>query len=208
MSDFNPKEDKIAVVIKDFTLKRKGEGLFNRYSEPYILSMAIDQSGAKAPTINFNVLPFPKVRKGDTISFDGQGHLIYGPQNPGEFLAYSITFMESDQDVRDAAGVIEGIVKSEAVKVGAKALLVANPTYATAVEVIGKLSDLVISAMKKNKDDELFRRSGTLLRDVTPAYDILRTYTSENDFIKTNVAIIPLKTSNNLGASGKKIELE
>ena len=47
MSEFNKHEDRIAVVIKDFTLKKKGEGWFNKYSEPYILTMAIDQSGAK-----------------------------------------------------------------------------------------------------------------------------------------------------------------
>ena len=208
MSDFNEHEDKIAVVIKDFTLKRKGEGWFNKYSEPYILTLAIDQSGAKSPAIDFNIKPYPKVRKGEEVSFDGVGHLIYGPKNPGEFLAYSVTFMESDQDIRETGSLIEGVIKSKAVKVGAKALLIANPTFGTAIEVIEKVSNLVVEVMKKNKDDELFKRDGTLLRDVSPAYNINETFTSENDFIKTNIAVMPLKFSSNVPETSKKIELE
>ncbi len=208
MASFDPFKDNIAVVIKNFTLKKKSESFFDRYSEPYIISLAVDNDGARNPAIDFNVLPFPHVRKGDTVSFDGQGHLIYGPANPKEFLAYSILFMESDKDVRIVGEKIETIVKSEAVKMGAKALLLANPTYATAISLLQKFSELVATEMKKNKDDELFRRDGTLLRDVTPPYDILRTYESENDFIKTNIAIIPLTASNNLGKQTKKINLD
>ncbi len=208
MSTFNEKEDKIAVVIKDFTLKRKGEGWFNKYSEPYILTMAIDQSGANNPAIDFNIKPYPKVRKNELVSFDGVGHLIYGPKNPGEFLAYSVTFMESDKDIRETGELIEGIVKSEAVKVGAKALLIANPTYGTAIEVIEKVSELVVSVMKKNKDDELFKRDGTLLRDITPAYNINETFLSENDFVKTNIAVVPLRSSSSVAETSKKIELQ
>ncbi len=208
MNSFDPTKDKIAVVVKNFTVKKKSEVFFDRYSEPYIVSIAVDQDGAHDPTIDFNILPFPHVRKGDTISFDGQGHLIYGPANPKAFLAYSVLFLESDKDVRVVGEKIETVIKSEAVKMGAKAILLANPTYATAISLLQKFSELVVGEMKKNKDDELFRRNGTLLRDVTPAYDILRTYISENDFIKTTISIIPLPESNNLGAQTRKIKLD
>ena len=203
-----PLEDNIAVVIKNFKLKRKSESFFDRYSEPYIISMAVDQDGAHNPAIDFNILPFPHVRKGDTVSFDGQGHLIYGPANPKEFLVYSVLFMESDKDVRTVGERVESVIKSEAVKMGAKAMLAANPTYATALSLLQKFSELVAAEMKKNRDDELYRRNGTLLRDVTPPYDILRTYQSENDFIKTNISIIPLSSSNNLGEQTKKLPLD
>ena len=82
------------------------------------------------------------------------------------------------------------------------------PSRETAISLLQKFSELVASEMKKNKDDELFRRNGTLLRDVIPAYDILRTYESENDFIKTNIGIIPLPASNHLGEQTKKIQLD
>lgn len=208
MTSFDPTKDKIAVVVKNFKLKKKSEFFLDRYSEPYIVSIAVDQDGAHNPALDFNVLPFPHVRKGDTVSFDGQGHLIYGPANPKAFLAYSVLFMESDKDVRVVGEKVEAVIKSEAAKMGAKALLLANPTYATAISLIQKFSELVAGEMKKNKDDELFRRNGTLLRDVTPPYDILRTYISENDFIKTTIGIIPLPASNNLGAQTKKIKLD
>ena len=208
MENFNPQSDKIAVVVKEFTLKKKSEVFFDKYSEPYIISMAIDQGGANNPSIDFNILPFPRVRKGDRVTFDGVGHLIYGPNNPGEFLAYSILFMESDQDVRNFGELVENIMKSEAAKISAKALLAAAPTYSTAITILLKLTDLMAVQLKKNKDDELFRRNGTLLRDVLPAYDILRTYESENDFIHTKTSVIPLLESNFLGSQIKKIELE
>jgi hypothetical protein len=207
MENFNPQSDKIAVVVKEFTLKKKSEVFFDKYSEPYIVSMAIDEGGAKNPSIAFNILPFPNVKKGDTIRFDGVGHLIYGPNNPGEFLAYSILFMESDQDVRDFGKLVEDVMKSKAVKIGAKALLTAVPTYSTAITVLQKLTELMAVQLQKNKDDELFRRNGALLRDVVPAYDILRTYDSSNDFIHTKTSIIPLLESNNLGSQIKKVEL-
>lgn len=207
MENFNPQSDKIAVVVKEFTLKRKSEIFFDRYSEPYIVSLAIDEGGAKNPSIDFNILPFPNVKKGDKISFDGQGHLIYGPINPGQFLAYSILFMESDSDVRDFGKLVEDIMKSEAINIGAKALLAAAPTYSTAITVLQKLTELMAVQLQKNKDDELFRRNGTLLRDVVPAYDILRTYESENDYIHTKTSVIPLRGSNMLGSQIKKVEL-
>jgi len=207
METFNPQADKIAVVVKEFTLKRKSEFFMDRFSEPYIVSMAIDEGGANNPSIDFNVLPFPNVRKGDKITFDGVGHLIYGPANPGQFLAYSILFMESDKDVRDFGKFVEDIMKSEAVNIGAKALLAAAPTYSTAITVLQKTTELMAIQLQKNKDDELFRRNGTLLREVTPAFDILRTYESENDFINTKTSIIPLTESNKLGSQTKKVKL-
>ncbi len=205
--NFNAQKDKIAVVIKQFTLKKKSESFLQRYSEPYIISLAIDETGINNPAIDFNVLPFPRVRKGDTVDFDGQGHLIYGPDNPGEFLAYSYLFMESDQEIRKLGESIEDIVKSEAVAIGTKALLKAVPTYVTAISVLVKLTELVSRRMQQNKDDELFRRNGTLLRDVRPPFDILRTYTGRNDFIESKVSIIPLSSTNDLGSDIKKIKL-
>lgn len=208
MEKFNPQTDKIAVVIKEFTLKRKSEMFLDKYSEPYILSMAIDESGADNPAIDFNILPFPNVGEGGKVGFDGQGHLIYGPKNPGLFLTYSILFMESDKDVREFSKLVEDIVKSEAAKLCTKALLLAAPTYSTAITVLQKVSELITNQLNKNKDDVLYRRNGTLLRGVTPAYDILRSYKRGNDFIEAKTSIIPLRSSNKLGVQPKNIKLD
>jgi len=89
IGNFDRNVDPIAIVLKSFTLNRRSEGLFGgRRAEPYVVSLTIDESGAANPSIDFSALPFPNVRKGDTITFDGQGHLIYGPKNTGSFVTY------------------------------------------------------------------------------------------------------------------------
>ena len=180
-----------------------------RYSEPYVLSMAVDEAGADNPAtgIDFNVLLFPNVRVGDTIDFDGQEHLIYRPKNPGAFLAYSVLFMESDTDLRANGNSIQQLLQAEAVRIGIKALLAAAPTYATAVNLLTQLTNFISRRMAQDKDDELFRKNGTLLHDVTPAFDILRTYTGENDFIESKFSIIPLDSSNRLGEGTKELDV-
>ncbi len=203
-TQFNPRDDMIAVVIKEFTLLKSSDFLPD--NEPYIISLAIDQDGAQNAAFDLNTgNTFPNVREGDTIGFDGQGHLIYGPKNPGEFVVYSLLFMESDQDLRDLGTTIEAITKSEAAKIAMKATLIANPTYGTALLLLQKLTELVAKQMKRNKDDQLYYRNGTLLRDVVPPFDILRTYTGRNRFIECSTGIIPLPQSNNLGSPVRHI---
>ncbi|MGD1843660.1 MAG: hypothetical protein ACFB0B_22620 [Thermonemataceae bacterium] len=205
--DFKEEKQPIAVTITEFTLLKKADFFLERYSEPYIVSMAIDEAGLANPAISFNTMPFPNMRKGDTITFDGQGHLIYGPKYPGSFVTYSILFMESDADIREAGKVVEEVVKSEAVDLGLKTILQAQPTYGVVASVLQKLTELVSKRMQNNKDDELYRRNGTLLRDVKPPYDILRTYVGENDFIRSKVSIIPLEESNGLGSQVNEVSL-
>ena len=204
---FNSKEDKIAVVVKEFTLLKSSEMFLDKDNEPYIVSFAVDQSGAKSAAFDLNVLPFPNVREGNTVRFDGQGHLLYGPGNPGEFVVYSLLFMESDQDVSDLGAMIEDIAKSEAANIAMKAILIANPTYGTALTLLQKLTELVGKNLKKNKDDQLYRRNGTLLRDVVPPFDILRTYKGKNSFIECHTSIIPLMESNDLGSQIKRVQI-
>jgi len=64
---FNREKDKIAITIPNFKLKRGGDSPFQRYSEPYIVSLAIDSHGAVNPSIDFNVMPFPKVATGSQV---------------------------------------------------------------------------------------------------------------------------------------------
>lgn len=204
---FNAREDKIAVVVREFSVGCKICD-FGIYGEPYIVSFAVDEFGLDEGLVDFNSLPFPNVRRGDTIRFDGQGHLIYGPKNPGEFLVYSILFMECDQEIREIGSRIREIVKSPATKAildGVSTALAAatgsGGIIGAAVSLVDDLALLVATELEKNRDDELYRRSGTLLRDVSPPFDILRTYDSGNDYIVScKTSVIPLDSSNNLGA--------
>lgn len=208
MTKFNPISDKIAVVIKQFRLKKSSEFFADKYSEPYILSFAIDEHGTKEASIDFNILSFPKVKKGDVVSFDDQGHLVYGPKKPGNFLSYSILFMESDKDIRELGKIIEEIIKAKAFDDSMKTLLSLANNYTRIAFVVQKIAEVLAIQLKNNKDDELFRRNGTLFKDSKPPFDILRTYQSENNFIQMQTAIIPLSSSNQLGSQVKKIKLK
>jgi hypothetical protein len=84
---FDPKKSKIAITIPHFKLLEKADGFFDRYSEPYIVSLAVDEADTKALELEFNLMPFPKVRKGATVRMLGDGHLLYGPASPGKFVA-------------------------------------------------------------------------------------------------------------------------
>lgn len=189
---FNPQTDKIAMVIREFTLIKSSEIFFNKYSEPYIVSIAIDENGKNNPSISFSATPFPKVKKGKSVKLGNHGQLVYGPKNPGEFMAYSILFMESDKDVREAAETVESIMNSNAVKLGLQAIATANPTAAMVKPIVEELANLVAEEMKKNKDDEIFRISGTVLRGMNPPYNIRKNNNLFNDYVRTQLKVLPL----------------
>jgi hypothetical protein len=205
INDFNPNEDKIAVVVKEFTLLEGSDSIFDDDNEPYIVSFAIDEEGVRNAEIAINTIPFPNVQKGDTVTFDGQGHLVYGPKNPGEFLTYAILFMESDGEYRDLGAQIKSIASSNAAEIIKTIALAANPTYGVALNLIQGLASVVADQMIKNNDDPLYKREGILLRDVTPSYDILRSFTGRNKKIECRTSIIPMRKSNGLGIQVDRI---
>lgn len=205
---FNPTSDKIAITIPEFTLMKKADGIFSKYNEPYIVSLAIDEQGSNNPKIDFNIMPFPKVAVGGTVKMLGDGHLLYGPTNPGEFVAISVLIMESDSDMRELGKKIEKIVKAKAVELGIAAIVAANPGSAAILGILKELTQLVAGQLKDNKDDELFRISGTFLRDHQVPYHINRLYTGlGNDFIDLSMQIVPLDTPNGQGSTVEKIQL-
>ena len=103
---FNLEKDKIAIAIPKFTLLKHVDGILQRYNEPYIISITIDESGKADPKNDFNFMPFPKVAKGGTVTMLGDGHLVYGPKKPGEFVAISVLIMEKDNDIQKLDRVI------------------------------------------------------------------------------------------------------
>lgn len=198
---FNADSSKIAITIPEFTLKNLSEGVFDSYSEPYILSLAIDSSGSADPTIAFNCMPFPKVTKGSTVRMLGDGHLVYGPKNPGEFVAISILIMECDEDVRNLGKTIEGIVQSKAVELGLAVVIKSNPGSAAIVGILKELTQFVASTLKSNGDDELFRTEGSFLRDHPVPYHINRSYEYSNEYVALKINVIPLAKENGEGVA-------
>ena len=195
LNKFDSNLDEIAVVIREFTFKKKADIFIDSQSVPYIVSLAISEKDAKNGSLRYNSLPFPNVSKGDTLSFDGVGHLVYGPGHPGEFLAYSILFIESDKNIDKFSQILQTIVKSKATEIKAKALMAESPTYATAAMIIQEITQFLSAQLKQNNDYELYRRNGTLLKNMIPPYDVSTTFKGENDYICATTSIIPLSDS-------------
>jgi hypothetical protein len=196
--EFNPMKDKIAVMLRAFTIRR-GVGLGDRkYSEPYFICIAIPESGnAKLDKVELSTRYHPKTRRGVKQEMAGEGIQIYGPANPGEYLAFSILVMESDEDVRKAGETIEELVKSNFAKALGKVVAgVATPTAAVALEVAERLVREVARLMSKDKDDELFYLPGSLLRDVLGEgkvpYQVQEVLTRSNDHVELEIQVLPI----------------
>jgi hypothetical protein len=60
---FDAQTSRIAVTVPYFKLLASADPL-QKYSEPYIVSLAVDEADTKKTELEFNVMPFPKVRRG------------------------------------------------------------------------------------------------------------------------------------------------
>lgn len=204
---FDRNNSKIAITLPEFTLLKNADSFLERYSEPYIISFAIDRSGQASPEINFNFMPFPKVRQNTTVTMLGDGHLIYGPQNPGDFVAISVLMMESDADMRERGELIKKVIKSKATNLGIKAIVTANPGSAAIVAILKELTSFVAGELATNGDDELFKTDGAFLRDLPNPYHIDRSYKHRNDYVEFSIKIIALDEANGKGAPTEQLKL-
>lgn len=190
---FDPDRSSIAITIPHFTLKKRGGGLFEgRYSEPYIVSVAIDELGEADPSLSFSFMPFPKVQAGQTVEMLGDGHLLYGPRHPGSFVALSVLVMESDGDIRRLGAEIDAIVNSNAALLGLKAIVAANPGAAGILAILKELVQFIAGVLQDDGDDELYRTEGTFLRDAPVPFHIGRRYQRGNEYIDMALEIIAL----------------
>ena len=195
---FNKNTSKIAITIPKLKLlKHVSRPFEGKYNEPYIVSLSIDANhlAGGVPKMNLNNLPFPMVDVGDEINMLGSGHLVYGPNNPGEYVGISILIMESNNDIRELGTQLSDILKSSFVSLGLAAILTANPGIAGALTVVKAAMEFIAAGMAKTGDEELFRIDGTYLRDIDPPYDIGKTDTGRNDYIELEVSSIPLESS-------------
>ncbi|MGY2134417.1 hypothetical protein ACW9KT_19465 [Hymenobacter sp. HD11105] len=190
---FDPFLHEIAVTIPRFRMRKSADAPLPM-NQPYLISLALDESGTNNPlsALTFNAHRFPNVRQWSWVEFGGQGRLIYGPGNPGRFVSYSVLFMEDDQNLRDIGGTVEELLSSEEAKGILQLLRGVNPTIAVATTVLSALTGLLAGNMKRNKDDELMRVEGTLLRDMTPPYNIGDTFASTNKYLEVPVKVVPL----------------
>lgn len=190
---FNPDLDDVAITLTYLRLIKSSEAFIDKYSEPYLLSLAIDSSEDSTPAILYNYLPFPKVRAGGSVAIMGDGLLLYGPRKPGEFITLTVMFMESDRDVRNMGQTLNDIISSKAAELSIGAIVSANPGSAAMVAIIKELALYVSGALKKNGDDELFKIEGSFLKAHFPPYHINHVYEFKNDYIGANINIRQVK---------------
>jgi hypothetical protein len=70
--------------------------------------------------------------------------LLYGPENPGDFVTLNLALMESDADIRMAGENLDAFISDAANKTQASTLLAANPTVSVAIKVAEEM--LALSA--------------------------------------------------------------
>jgi len=204
---FDPNHDKIAITLSRFTLLKHADAVYQRYNEPYVTSVAMDAAGGADPRLAFNFMPFPKVVRGGTVTMLGDGHLMYGPRNPGDFVAVSVLIMENDQDITELGGTIEQVVQSKAADLGIKALATASAGHAAVLAALKELTQLVAGFLKENRDDELFRTDGTFLKGNVVPYHINRSYEVGNDFVRLSLNVLPLQEHNHQGPFPRELPI-
>jgi hypothetical protein len=197
VEEFDPFKDKIAVMLRSFKIKKKVGMGDRKYSEPYFITIAIPQNKALAfQNVEFTTRHFPKIRRGAKTPFLGYGMQIYGPANPGEFLAFSVLVMESDQDVRKAGESLRAALDSDFAQTAFSTLGTINPSVAIATKLAEQLARLIAERMKKNEDDEVFLTSGALLRDVmdaeNKAFHIQEMMFPSNDYVDLEIEVLPV----------------
>lgn len=176
--------EKVAVFLKDFTLKKSADTFFQRYSEPYFVSFTITGSETGIDQMFAKPMIFPNIRARDTIQFGGNGHLLARPKVPKEgFVFYSVLFMESDSDFR-RIGETMNKATTEIWK-NIKDTLKTNPKAYIGASIGNAALQTLSLLFSQNNDDLLFRVTGTLLKD--SRFEAGRVFRFANDWIDCGI---------------------
>ncbi len=181
-------ENRIAITIPSLVLKKSSDVGRRAKNEPYIVTSAIDGNEAEGQRPTLGVRVFPKISPGEAVGLVGSGHLVYGPDDPGDFVAFSILVAESDKDLGNGLGAAHEQAKNnDKVK---EALKTATGIGA-AVAVADIAIEVMLAVLKRNKDDQLYRVDGTLLRDVEPGYRNNK-FTVGNEYVDMTIQVFQL----------------
>jgi hypothetical protein len=186
--------NKIAIVTNYLKWKKSADPHWA--SEPYVISMAFDSHTFKGEgpiEPFFNAMPFPNVLVGDTVPMFGQGHLFYGPRDPGEYVALSVFWMEKDAGARDLGQTISDLQANKKIKSSLKAIAtLAGEGLARLLPGVNAAATIVAEALKLNKDDEIFRSDGVYFRSTNPPFGIGTETVQGNVFMDFNLKVIDM----------------
>lgn len=106
---FDRNTSKISITRSQFTLLKSSEPLFDRYSEAYIVFLAIEYSNSHPNALRFNDMHFPKVCQGSTWTMLGDEHLLYGPEMNGAAQKGHLAISDGTGKTMEAAGTNLGV---------------------------------------------------------------------------------------------------
>jgi hypothetical protein len=214
MTTFNKDTDTIAITVPAFTFKKGAANILFEditdlnYSEPYFVTLAIDSHNFSQKALNFNFTEFPNIRRGGTVEMLGDGHLVYGPKNPGDFVAVSVLLMEASRDSKDLGEKVAAIAKSDVVNSAiSSAVTTGDLSMSAVLKLMHELSKLVGERLQKSNDTYLFRTEGVFFKDTSVPYSVNRQFTSGNEFADLTVKVIPLQKPNKQGPVPQEINL-
>jgi hypothetical protein len=212
---FDRNTDKIAITVPCFTFKKAAantllEDIYDLLTyEPYLLTIAIDSNGIQHNQLAFNFTEFPNTKRNSKIEMIGDGHLVYGPGNPGEYVAISIIVMESARETIQAGKRLESILNSESVQSSIKDVVAIMKSVSKTdifLDLTRKISQIVVSDLISTRDRHIHRLDGIFFRDRDVPFSINRQFTHGNDFAEVSVKVIPLEQENGQGLKPKSLE--
>lgn len=194
---FNPLEDNIAVFMTTLRIRKPFD--FGNHLDPYIVVIATDK---KDYTIRMNVshFVFPGAKVYQQIISPDNAILLYGPENPGEFLTLSIMLLDSDENIQNAGKQLEAAINTSAIAAKVIARLTANPTAMVAVALAEEVLQGIAHAMQQNNDDPIMFVHDSWLQGLTPPYGInqYKLHASDNAEISLRVSPITKQSQQNI----------
>jgi hypothetical protein len=212
---FDRQKDKIAVTVTSLKFKKGASSIWVEdvadlfYSEPYLVTVAIDSKGIQHNQIAFNVAEYPFTKRGTTIKMSGDGHLVYGPGNPSEYVAVSVLVMESARESVAAGTRLSTILQSNSLQQSVKDItdLLKGKSIQgeLLIQLLQGIGNVIVKDLQNTQDRILFRTEGVYLRDTAVPYSINREFIHGNDFAEITLHVIPLDTPNGQGPIPKSL---
>ncbi len=202
----NGATDNIAVTLSSLAIHDRGAGVARR-GHPYVVSLAIDAHKAATPAFDLNFIPFPEMRPGQRVGMLGDGHVLYGPKDPGGFVSVLVLVMNSSLDMTYAGDSVRGALEDSAASLAAELMLAGNPVASLGAAFLGELAECLAGASGNVRDSEVCRFSGSFLQDGPSPYDVGREYGINNYVGSLGLRVVSLAEPNGVGPLPEEIDL-
>jgi hypothetical protein len=167
---FNAQKDNIAIFLTHLRIL-KPFNIVSQYLNPYIIAIVTDKADGKLK-MSYRYFDFPNSKVYQSIIKAESSVLVYGPNNPGEFVTLNLMLMDSDANIRLAGQDLDSLMNQAANKIDIVAALSANPAVPVITSLAEEIFKFVAAEMKKNNDDPIMFIYDSWLQGLTPPYGI------------------------------------